>query len=120
MITVLIIEDDPWMAQRLGSILAREGFLANYVTNGYEAMAHIDKKSPDVLLLDMLITGGTGLTLLHELQSYEDTAKIPVILCTNLAAGLSLVSVAPYGVRRLLDKTTMTPEDVIVAVRAVL
>ena len=68
----------------------------------------------------MLLSGGTGLALLHELQSYTDTGDIPVVLCTNIAGDLDVKDLRPYGVRRLLDKTTMHPDDVTVAIRSVL
>ena len=68
----------------------------------------------------MLLAGTTALALLHELQSHTDTAKVPVILCTNLADGLDLEELAPYGVRRIVDKTTMQPDDIVAAVKSVL
>ena len=80
----------------------------------------IDELKPRVVLLDMLLTGSTAVALMHELQSYKDTGDIPIILCTNLAATIRLDDVAAYGVRRVLDKTTMHPDDIVTAIRSVL
>lgn len=117
--SVLVIEDDIWLAEQFLRTLTNAGYVAQLSTNGPIAMEQIDKSPPDAIVLDVLLTGGTGLTLLHELQSYQDTARIPVILCTNLASQISLKNMQPYGVRRILDKTTMHPDDIAAAVRSV-
>ena len=117
---VLIIEDDQWLAESFQRTLRAAGYTSAVVPNGRVAMEMIDAAPPRAIVLDILLTGGTGITLLHELQSYNDTAHIPIVMCTNLAAHIDMKSVAPYGVRRVLDKTTMTPDDVAAAIRSVL
>lgn len=116
--SVLVIEDDVWLAEQFVRTLTASGYNAGSVSNGQVAMERIDQSPPDAIVLDMLLTGGTGLTLLHELQSYQDTAKIPIVLCTNLASQITLKDVQPYGVHRILDKTTMHPDDIVTAVRS--
>lgn len=116
---VLVIEDDIWLAEQFVRTLQRADFVAHTVSSGHIAMEMIDELKPRVIVLDMLLTGGTGVTLLHELQSYEDTAKVPVILCTNLASHITHKEVSAYGVRRILDKATMHPDDIVTAVRSV-
>jgi len=118
--SVLIIEDDLWLAEQFQRTLNGAGFEAVHVPNGHIAMEMIDQSPPDAILLDVLLTGGTGIALLHELQSYTDVADIPVVLCTNLAGQIPLSDVKSYGVRRILDKTTMQPDDVTAAIRSVL
>ncbi len=117
---VLIVEDDKWLAQQQSLMLSRAGYLVTHVVGADEAIAAIDDLVPDVIVLDVLLPGTTAFSLMHELQSYGDTGAIPIILSTNLAADLSLDDLAPYGVRRLLDKTTMLPDDLLAAVRGVL
>ena len=117
---VLVIEDDVWLAEQFQRTFEVGGYSSRTVSSGHLAMDMIDDLKPRVLFLDMLLTGGTAITLLHEMQSYRDTAAIPVILCTNLAAQLTLKDISTYGVKRILDKTTMHPDDVVTAVRSVL
>lgn len=117
---VLVIEDDIWLAEQFQRTLNSAGFESHHVPNGHVAMDMIDQSPPDAILLDVLLTGGTAMTLLHELRSYTDTATIPVVLCTNLAAQITLADVQSYGVKRILDKTTMHPDDVVAAIRSVL
>lgn len=118
--SVLIIEDNEWLADQFDRILKLANYKTMAVNHAIAAIEAIDDFKPDVIILDMLLTGTTALVLLHELQSYDDTSKIPVILCTNIASDLSLDNLMPYGVRRILDKTIMHPDDLVAAVKSVL
>lgn len=118
--TVLIVEDDPWLAEQQERVLIKAGYKTSVSPHAEAAIDAIDDVHPDVIILDMLLTGSTAFALMHELQSYGDTGAIPIILCTNLAADIKLEDVKPYGVRRILDKTVMAPDDVVTAVRSVL
>lgn len=118
--TILIVEDDEWLAEQHARTLEEAGYHASFVTHALAAMDIIDDTRPDVIVLDVLLAGPNAFTLLHELQSHTDLAGIPVILCTNSAQELAQEDIAAYGVRQVLDKTTMHPEDLIAAVRKVL
>lgn len=117
---VLIVEDDAWLAEQHARVLGLAGYDPTTVPHALAAIAAVDSVKPAVIILDVLLTGSTAFALLHELQSYTDTAKVPVILCTNLAEDIELDTVRPYGIRRILDKTTMEPGDLVTAVRSVL
>jgi len=118
--TVLIVEDDAWLAEQQIRILEKNGYNAVSSPHAIAAIEAVDDEHPDVIILDVLLTGSTGFALLHELQSHTDIAGIPIILCTNLASDMKLDDLKPYGVKRILDKTTMEPSDVVAAVRSVL
>ncbi len=118
--SILIIEDDQWLAQHIQKVLEKAGYEAVVSPHALDAMVTVDDMKPDCIILDMLLPVTTGFTLLHELQSYADTGNIPVIICSSLTADLKKQALAPYGVKRLLDKTTMTPTDIVAAVRSVL
>lgn len=117
---IVIVEDDIWLAEQFERTLGRAGWTVRRAADGHAAIDLIDERLPQVIVLDMLLPGGTGVALLHELQSYHDTGQIPVVLCTNLSVGLRQADLAPYGVKRILDKTTMHPDDLVAAVRSVL
>jgi DNA-binding response OmpR family regulator len=116
---VLIIEDDMWLGQQFERTIKRANYEVRVTSNAPLAMEMIDDQQPSVIVLDILLSGTTGLTLLHELQTYHDTADIPVIVCTNLASSLKLADLQPYGVKRILDKTSMHPDDLVTAIRSV-
>jgi|SRR5690606_20750210 len=118
-VNVLLVDDDVWLLEHYTDLLSAAGHQVISAKNAVVAIDLIDKQAPDVIVLDVLLPGATGFSLLHELQSYDDTATVPVIICSGLTDDLSLDDLAPYGVRRLLDKTTMTPDDLLAAVRSV-
>ncbi|HBO64683.1 TPA: hypothetical protein DD425_01850 [Candidatus Saccharibacteria bacterium] len=120
MTKVLLIEDDAWLADIERAVLKAEGYSVRHVTNGQAAMDSIDVFRPDVIILDVLLDGHTAFTLLHELRSYKDTSSVPVVLCTNLAETFPAKTLDEYGVKRVVDKTTMHPSDIVGAIRAVL
>lgn len=117
---VLIVEDDSWLANNHLTIMTVSGYDAIAVSSSEAAIARIDGKAPDVIVLDVMLEGGTAFALMHELQSYEDTARIPVILCSNIPGELlDHVALERYGVRVVLDKSTMRPYDLLSAVEQV-
>lgn len=122
---VYVIEDDQIMADCIA--LAIHG-ATETLSDGTEseppevlvfndavsAINSIDEALPDVILLDVMLSGPDGFTFLNELISYHDTAHISVALITSLnLAGRNLEH---YGAFRILDKGTMTPADIQAAV----
>jgi CheY-like chemotaxis protein len=118
--SILIVEDDRWQAEQHERVLSKMGYKTTVALHALAAIEAIDDIHPDVIILDVLLVGNTAFTLLHELQTYSDTGNIPVIMCTNLASDLSIEDLRPYGIKRILDKTTMVPNDLIIAVQSVL
>jgi len=117
---VLIVEDERWLAHQQATTLRNAGYETAVAGHGVSAIGAIDTFSPDCIVLDILLPASTGFTLLHELQSYEDTNGLPIILSTSLADEIDLKDVASYGVKRILNKATMKPDDLVAAVRSVI
>lgn len=120
LVRVLLVEDDPWLAELEADVLTQAGYDVIHAPHAPSAIAKIDEHQPDIIILDVLLTGSTAFALLHELQSYGDTKQVPVILCTNMADSLKLEDLTTYGVQRIIDKTTMHPDDLVAAIRSVL
>ena len=117
---IVVVEDDAWLAEHYLRVLRRAGYEAYHAPNPLDAIDIIDDARPHAILLDVLLTGTTALALLHELKSHSDLADIPVVLATNLADQIEIDDVKSYGVRRILDKATMHPDDITTAMRSVL
>lgn len=117
---VLVVEDDEWLAEQFVRVLKKSSIDASSVSHAYMAMDAIDKIKPDAIVLDVLLTGSTAFSLMHELQTYTDTSKIPIVLCTNIASELDVNNLKSYGVEIILDKTLISPSDLVSAVRSVL
>jgi DNA-binding response OmpR family regulator len=118
--TILVVEDDDWLAEQHGRTLSAAGYAVDFAPHALAAMDAVDVRRPDVIVLDLLLAGPNAFTLLHELQSHTDLAGIPVILCTNSADHIAQEDIEAYGVRQVLDKAMMHPDDVVAAVKKVL
>jgi len=120
MSTVLLIEDDAWLAEIEAQVLREAGYTVEVAPHGFSAMDKLDTYRPEVIILDVLLTGSTAFSFLNELRSHGDIGTIPIILCTNIAEQFKAHHLREYGVRRIVDKVTMHPDDLAVAVRSVL
>ena len=78
--------------------------------DGISAMSAIDDQLPDAILLDMLLIGPAGTSLLAELQSYPDTAKIPIALISGVDIQDDLSS---YGVSKVFNKASFEPKELL-------
>ena len=117
---ILFVEDDAWLAEHFERIAIGAGWTAETTPHALAAMEAIDQHIPNVLVLDVLLVGPNAFTLLHELRSHADLAAIPVVLCTNSAGDIAPEDLAVYGVREVLDKATMRPEDLLAAVKRII
>ena len=119
--TVLIVEDDLWLAEQYARSLNAVHIHTIVVDNALAAMDSLDSEVlPNALLMDVLLPGPNVFTLLHELRSHTDLATIPVILCTNNAESLAREDLSAYGVKQVIDKATMKPNDIVAAIKKVL
>ena len=104
---IFIVEDDPFFAKCLERYCKKE---TRAFSNVVDAISAIDETFPDLIFLDILLTGPDGFTLLNELVSYSDTAKIPVVIVSSLDFKDKDLSI--YGVVGTLNKDTITPKEV--------
>ena len=121
---VFIIEDDPDFAEIYQKHLARNfpEIPLQIFYNAIEANAAFSElredELPSLIILDVLLTGPDGFTLLNELLSYPETSQIPVLLISSL--NLGQMSLQAYNVRAILNKETFTPADLVSQVQDIL
>ena len=116
---LLLIEDDQWLADSMLASLRSRGHDVAQLSTAHEAMAWINKHTPSLIIADVLLGDHNTFTLFHELQSYPDTAAIPIIICTSLdPRELAQADMKKYGVIEVLEKTTLTPDRLLLAVES--
>lgn len=116
-----IIEDDLMMSECVERALEQAlPTLDNHVeqehkilkiTNAIEAMSLLNEDLPDLIFLDVLLNGPDGFSFLNELISYNDTAKIPVVIMTSL--NLEKYDLDHYNIKHIFQKETMTPQQIV-------
>ncbi|MGM0470824.1 MAG: response regulator [Bacillota bacterium] len=81
---ILIVDDIVRNVQVLGSMLKNNGYNVAAVTNGEKVLDFVDKRTPDLILLDIMMPGIDGFEVCQNLKSQEKTKEIPVIFITVL------------------------------------
>lgn len=79
---VLVVEDEEPLALLLQYNLKAEGFDVDVAPDGEEAQLIIDEDAPDLIVLDWMLPGISGLELCRRLRSGRETRNIPVLLLT--------------------------------------
>ena len=80
---LLIVEDDPGLCALLTYNFEREGFDVVSTPDGEEALQSAKQSPPDVILLDWMIEGISGIEVCRRLRRASETANVPIIMITG-------------------------------------
>jgi DNA-binding response OmpR family regulator len=80
--SVLVVDDEPMVREVVSAYLERDGFVVTEAGDGPEALRHLDAQQPDLMILDVMLPGTDGLTVLNLVRDRSDT---PVILLSARA-----------------------------------
>ena len=105
---IFVIDDNLMMAKCIGRACQVEYQIFPDALAAMNAIAA--GQLPDLIFLDILLSGPDSFTFLNELSSYEDTAQIPVVIVSSL--DLSRQNLENYGVVGFLNKDTMLPAEI--------
>lgn len=108
---VLVVDDDPALAEMLTIVLRNEGFEVDSCGNGNDALAAYRDRKPDVVLLDVMLPGRDGIQVCRQIRNESDT---PVVMLTartdtidvvrGLEAGADDYVVKPFKPRELIAR----------------
>lgn len=111
---VLIVEDEPDIAELVAVNLRHGGFEPVWARDGVAAQREIDAVLPDVILLDWMLPGQSGLTLARRWRSHARTKGVPILMLTargdepdkvqGLDAGADDYITKPFSTRELLAR----------------
>jgi signal transduction histidine kinase/CheY-like chemotaxis protein len=79
---VLVVDDDPATREVLGRTLAKEGWTVTEAADGREALARLERATPAIVLLDLMMPGVDGFEVLEAMRREEAWRDIPVIVIT--------------------------------------
>ena len=113
---ILLVEDEPDLAAVLIDYLLRDGFDAALEGDGAAALVRIRQSPPDLLLLDLMLPGLDGLSILRELRKVSD---LPVILVTAKVEEIDRLIGLELGADDYVCKP-YSPREVLARVKAVL
>jgi DNA-binding response OmpR family regulator len=83
--TILLIDSDKLLANNITAAFARAGHKLVHVGQAETAIEYIDKRPPQLIILDLQLAGRSGVEFLFEFKSYPEWAKIPIIIFSSLS-----------------------------------
>ncbi len=106
---VLIIDDDDDLLQLARGILGADGYLVDVAYSGLDGVHKALRFPPDVILLDVLMTGCDALEVFDTLRQHERTAAVPVLALSTLAGRDAARLLLDIGFAALIAKPVDWP-----------
>ena len=118
--TILLIEDEGALQKTLGDVLSKEGYKILAALDGEVGARLAKEKTPDLILLDLVLPKMTGLEVLKQLRGDEETKDIPVIVLTNSEDMQDIQQVMDLGATTYLVKSNYELQEVVQRVKTAL
>jgi len=119
MSVVLVVEDETAIAELISINLRHSGYTVNVVTDADQAQAAVDRVLPDLVLLDWMLPGQSGLQLAKRWRAEARTRELPIIMLTARADESDKINGLDAGADDYLTKPFSTKE-LLARIRAVL
>ena len=116
---ILIVEDDPDIAELVARYLDKAGFTAERAGSGRDALQAIAARPPDLLILDLMLPQVDGLEICRRVRASEATAGLPIIMLTARAEESDRIVGLELGADDYLAKP-FSPSELVARVRALL
>lgn len=98
---ILVVDDDPDIVETIRIVLEKAGYAVTTAGNRSEAQIEIQKKKPDLLLVDvMMATDTDGFDLAYELKENPETSTIPIVMLTAMAQSATYVETFQFITER--------------------
>jgi len=117
---VLIIEDDPFIADVYVLKLESEGYDVETAEDGIIGLEKLKKNKYDIILLDILMPNLDGFKVLERIKMNPEVSKIPVVILTNLSQKKDIQKGLDLGATDYIIKTKFTPTEVVKTINKVL
>ena len=109
---ILVVDDNDDIAEALVMLLKRSGYEADRAYSAEECMYKVEEEKPDLVLLDVFLSGGDGREVCKKLRARHETEELPIIMISAhpnmqeaaLLAGANDFISKPFSVDDLLKK----------------
>jgi DNA-binding response OmpR family regulator len=115
-ISILVVEDEPAVAEVVSLYLRRAGYAVRVADNGQAALREIEHQSPTLIILDLMLPGLDGWAITHHVRERGDT---PIIILTARGQETDRIAGLEMGADDYVTKP-FSPQELVSRVRAVL
>jgi len=114
---IWVVDDDPDLRKMVGTYLTDQGYDVRCLANGEQLMARLQGQRPDLVVLDLMMPGDNGLTLLRRLRDAND--DLPVVMLTARGDAVDRIIGLEQGADDYLAKPFL-PRELTARIEAVL
>jgi len=115
---IFLVEDDASMQSLLRDAFESEGFTVRSARDGEEAITQLERLTPDIILLDIVLPKKDGFEVLQFIRSKEALKNTPVVLLTNLERSQDVEKALSFGATTYLVKANYTLQEIVDRIKA--
>jgi phosphate regulon transcriptional regulator PhoB len=116
---ILVVEDEPDIRKLVHYNLAQERYKVLEAEDGEQALKLVQRDKPNLVILDLMLPGLSGMEVCKQLRERPDTARLPILMLTAKAAEADRVVGLEMGADDYLAKP-FSPRELVARVRAIL
>ncbi|MEK6809460.1 MAG: response regulator [Nanoarchaeota archaeon] len=117
---ILLVEDDPFLADIYTTKLKEEGFSVDTAQDGEECLKKIQTKTPDLLVLDVVLPQMDGWEVLSAVRRQEKFKDLKVVILSNLGQKEEVKKGLELGATKYFIKAHYTPAEVVKEIKEIL
>jgi len=122
--SILLVEDDPFLIDIYTTKLKEGGFSVEVADDGEIALKKLNEKSPELLLLDIVLPQVDGWEILEEIKSQREKGKnfqnLKIVVLSNLGQKEEVEKGSTLGIDKYLIKAHYTPSEVVEEIKKIL
>jgi two-component system, OmpR family, phosphate regulon response regulator PhoB len=116
---ILVVDDEPDISALVAYHLARASYQVRTVADGPEALASVESQAPDLIVLDLMLPGMSGLEVLRELRGRAECSAIPVVLLTARRGEQERIEGLRLGADDYIAKP-FSPQELVLRIGAII
>lgn len=117
---ILWVEDDQFLNDIIARKLSATKCIFFQCSEGEEALKIANKEMPDIIILDIILSGMDGYEILRRIKNDQNLKHIPVILLSNLGQESDIEKGKSLGAELFLVKATVTPNEILDQIKKVI
>ena len=114
---ILVIDDDPVLANSCYNQLMAEGYHVRSVPDGESGLNTMREFKPNIILLDLILPQMSGLEVIRRIRSEEEFSRIPIVVFTNAFQTNMVQDAWKAGATKCISKSNCSARELIEVVR---
>ncbi len=110
---ILWVEDDKFLGNILKKRISRIGCDMFLAINGEEALEHLVKTTPDIIVLDLVLPGMSGFDILKRIRDDQNYKNVPILILSNLGQSGDIERAKILGAEKFLIKAAVSLDEIL-------